>query len=91
MKQREEKLPKNQAPVVQQVDNTIHRMNLYSPISDNIQCCPLDGDFPVDSVIHPLNRPQIMKRNFFHTQRHLIKGHNIHMHIKLSLPCEKCI
>ena len=32
MKSREEKLPKNQAPVVQWVDNTIHRMNLYSPI-----------------------------------------------------------
>ena len=33
MKSREEKLPKNQAPVVQWVDNTIHSMNLYSPIS----------------------------------------------------------
>ena len=33
MKSREEKLPKNQAPVVQGVDNGIHRMNLYSPIS----------------------------------------------------------
>ena len=33
MKSREEKLPKNQATVVQWVDNTIHRMNLYSPIS----------------------------------------------------------
>ena len=59
--------------------------------SDNIQRYPLDGDFPVDSVIHPLNQPQVIKRNFLHTQQHLIKGHNIHMHIKLSLPCEKCI
>ena len=33
MKSREEKLPKNQAPVVQWVDNTIPRMNHYSPIS----------------------------------------------------------
>ena len=33
MKSRQKKLPKNQAPVVQWVDNTIHRMNLYSPIS----------------------------------------------------------
>ena len=33
MKSRQKKLPKNQAPVVQWVDNTIHKMNLYSPIS----------------------------------------------------------
>ena len=33
MKSREEKLPKNQVPVVQWVDNAIHRMNHYSPIS----------------------------------------------------------
>ena len=45
--------------------------------------------FPADSVIHPLNRAQVIKRNFLHTQRHPIKGHNIH--IKLSLPCEKRI
>ena len=47
--------------------------------------------FPVDSVIHPLNQAQVIKRNFLRTQQYLIKGHNIHMHIKLSLPCEKCI
>ena len=47
--------------------------------------------FPVDSVIHPLNWAQVMKRNFLHAQRHPIKGHNIHMHIKLSLPREKRI
>ena len=33
MKSREEKLPKNQASVVQRVDNTIHRMNHYSALS----------------------------------------------------------
>ena len=58
---------------------------------DNIQRYPLDGDFPVDSVIHPLNWAQVIKRYFLHAQRHPIKGHNIHTHIKLSLPCEKRI
>ena len=47
--------------------------------------------FPVEGVIRPLNRPQVIKRNFFHAQRHLIKCHNIHMHIKSSLPSEKRI
>ena len=63
-------------------------MNLYSPISvvsDNIQHYPMDGDFPVDSVIHPLNQAQVIKINFLHTQWHLTKGHNIHMHIKNEL------
>ena len=41
--------------------------------------------------MHPLNRAQVIKRNFLHTQRHPIKGHNIHMHIKSSLPPEKRI
>ena len=58
---------------------------------DNIQRYPLDGDFPVDSIIHPLNWAQVIKRYFLHAQRHPIKGHNIHKHIKLSLPCEKRI
>ena len=93
MKSREEKLPKNQAPVVQWVDNTIHRMNLYSPIGVVITYNAIHWMviFQVDSVIHPLNQAQVIKINFLHTQWHLIKGHNIHMHIKFSLPCEKCI
>ena len=73
--------------------NAIHRMNPHSPISVLITYNTIHWIviFLVDSVIHPLNWAQVIKRNFLHTQQHLIKGHNIHMHIKLSLPCEKCI
>ena len=71
--------------------NAIHRMNPHSPISAVITYNTIHWIviFPVDSVIHPLNWAQVIKRNFLHAQRHPIKGHNIHMHIKLSLPCEK--
>ena len=72
--------------------NAIHRMNHHSPISVVITYNTIHWIviFPVDSIIHPLNQVQVIKRNFLHAQRHPIKGHNIHMHIKLSLPCEKC-
>ena len=73
--------------------NAIHRMNHYLPISVVITYNTIHWMviFPVDSVIHPLNWAQVIKRNFLHAQRHPIKGHNIHKHIKLSLPCEKRI
>ena len=89
----EEKLPKNQAPVVQRVDNAIHRINHYSPLSVVITYNAIHWIviFPVNSVMHPLNRALVIKRNFLHTQRHPIKGQNIHMHIKSSLPPEKRI
>ena len=66
MKSREEKLPKNQALVVQRVDNTIHRMNHYSPLSVLITYNAIHWMviFPVEGVIRPLNRPQVIKRNF---------------------------
>ena len=68
-------------------------MNQYLPISVVITYNTIHWMviFPVDSVIHPLNWTQVIKRNFLHAQRHPIKGHNIHKHIKLSLPCEKGI
>ena len=47
--------------------------------------------FLVDSIIHPLNWAQVIKINFLRAQQHPIKGHNIHKHIKLSLPCGKRI
>ena len=63
-------------------------MNLYSLLSVVITYNTIHWMviFPVDSIIHPLNQAQVKKRNFLHTQWHLIKGHNIHMHIKLNLP-----
>ena len=73
--------------------NAIHRMNHYLPISVVITYNTIHWMviFPVDSVIHPLNWAQVIKRNFLCAQQHPIKGHNIHKHIKLSLPCEKRI
>ena len=81
---RQEKLPKNQALVVQRVDNAIQRMNHYSPLSVVITYNAIHW-----MVMKPT--PGNTKRIFLHTQQHLIKGHNIHTHIKLSLPCEKRI
>ena len=73
--------------------NAIHTMNHYLPISVVITYNTIHWMviFPVNSIIHPLNWVQVIKRNFLHAQRHPIKGHNIHKHIKLSLPCEKRI
>ena len=73
--------------------NAIHRMNHYLPISVVITYNTIHWMviFPVDSIIHPLNWAQVIKRNFLHAQQHPIKGHNIHKHINLSLPCEKRI
>ena len=73
--------------------NAIHRMNHYLPISVVITYNTIHRMviFPVDSVIHPLNWAQVIKIHFLCAQQHPIKGHNIHKHIKLSLPCEKRI
>ena len=73
--------------------NAIHRMNHYLPISAVITYNTIHWIviFPVDSIIHPLNWAQVIKINFLRAQQHPIKGHNIHKHIKLSLPCEKRI
>ena len=47
----------HQAPVVRKVDNAIHRINHY-PV-DCVVCFvntyPLVSDYPLDSVIRPLN------------------------------------
>ena len=69
-------------------------MNHYSPLSVVITYNAIHWMviFPVEGVIRPLNRPQVIQKEFFfNARRHPIKGHNIYMHIKSSLPREKRI